>query len=80
MSGGQIRHLAARGPRVPALSVSVSLRFAYVAVLRILAWLAWLAWVARAKDAEILILRHLPGSRIRPPILTWAAMRPARTC
>lgn len=58
MSGGQIRHLAARGPRVPALSVPVSLRFAYLAVLRMLGWLALLAWSDRAKDAKIFILRH----------------------
>jgi hypothetical protein len=58
MSGGQIRHLDGRGPRVPALSVPVSLRFAYLAVLRMLGWLALLARSDRAKDAEILILRH----------------------
>jgi hypothetical protein len=57
--GGQIRHLAARGPHAPALSVPVSLRFAYMAVLRMFGWLALLARSDRAKDAEILILRHL---------------------
>jgi putative transposase len=36
----------------------VSLRFAYLAVLRIFGWLALLARSDRAKDAEILILRH----------------------
>jgi hypothetical protein len=36
----------------------VSLRFAYLAVLRVLGWLAPLARSDRAKDAEILILRH----------------------
>src|ERR1700728_170397 len=34
------------------------LRFAYLAVLRIFGWLALLARSDRAKDAEILILRH----------------------
>jgi hypothetical protein len=60
MSGGQVRHLAARGPHVRALSVPVSLRFAYLAVLRVFAWLALLARSDQAKDAEILILR--PGT------------------
>jgi putative transposase len=36
----------------------VSLRFAYFAVLRVFGWLALLARSDRAKDAEILILRH----------------------
>jgi putative transposase len=36
----------------------VSLRFAYLAVLRILGWLALLALSDWAKDTEILILRH----------------------
>jgi|GEM_PF-1779756 len=34
------------------------LRFAYLAVLRVFGWLALLARSDRAKDAEILILRH----------------------
>jgi putative transposase len=37
----------------------VSLRFAYLAVLRVFGWLALLARSDQAKDAEILILR--PG-------------------
>ena len=36
----------------------MSLRFAYLAVLRMFGWLALLARSDRAKDAEILILRH----------------------
>src|SRR5271156_6692260 len=36
----------------------MTLRFAYLAVLRIFGWLALLARSDRAKDAEILILRH----------------------
>ena len=36
----------------------MSLRFAYLAVLRVFGWLALLARSDRAKDAEILILRH----------------------
>jgi putative transposase len=36
----------------------VSLRFAYLVVLRIFGWLALLARSDRVKDAEILILRH----------------------
>ena len=54
----QVRHLAARRPHCRALSVLVSLRFAYLAVLRVFGWLALLARSDRAEDAEILILRH----------------------
>jgi putative transposase len=36
----------------------VSLRLAYLAVLRVFGWLTLLARSDRAKDAEILILRH----------------------
>lgn len=36
----------------------MSLRFAYLAVVRLFGWLAMLARSDRAKDAEILILRH----------------------
>ena len=36
----------------------MSLRFAYLAMLCVLGWLALLAPPDRAKNAEILILRH----------------------
>jgi len=36
----------------------VSLRLVYLAVLRVFGWLALIARSDRAKDAEILILRH----------------------
>src|ERR1700734_2943023 len=36
----------------------MTLRFAYLAVLRVFGWLALLSRSDRAKDAEILILRH----------------------
>ena len=39
----------------------MTLRFAYLAVLRVFGWLALLARSDRAKDAEILILRHQLG-------------------
>jgi len=35
MRGGQVKHLTARGPHGRALSVLVSMRFAYLAVLRV---------------------------------------------
>jgi putative transposase len=61
------------------------MRLAYLAVLRVLGWLALLARSDRAKDAEILILRHqvavlqrLWAFRTRPPVLTLASMRPTR--
>jgi putative transposase len=53
----------------------VSLRFAYFAVLRVFGWLALLARSDRAKDAEILILRHQVAvlqRHIQAPRLSWA--------
>jgi hypothetical protein len=53
----------------------VSLRFAYLAVLRILGWLALLARSDRPKDTEILILRHQVAvlqRQVKTPKLSWA--------
>ena len=53
----------------------MSLRFAYLAVLRVFGWLALLARSGRAKDAEILILRHQVAvlqRQIGTPKLSWA--------
>jgi putative transposase len=53
----------------------VQLRFAYLAVLRVFGWLALLARSDRAKDAEILILRHQVAvlqRQIKNPRLSWA--------
>jgi putative transposase len=53
----------------------VSLRFAYLAALRVFGWLALLARSDRAKDAEILILRHqlaVLQRQFRAPRLSWA--------
>src|ERR1700756_2561842 len=75
MRGGQVRHLTARGPHDQALSVPVSLRFAYLAVLRVFGWLALLARSDRTKDAEILILRHQVAvlqRQVKTPGLSWA--------
>src|ERR1700739_2491372 len=55
---GEVRCSAARKSSNPPLSVPVSLRLASLAVLRMFGWLALLARSDRAKDAEILILRH----------------------
>ena len=58
-----------------ALSVLVSMRFAYLAVLRVFGWLALLARSDRAKDAEILILRHQVAvlqRQVKAPRLSWA--------
>jgi putative transposase len=70
-----VRHLAARGPRSRALSVLVSIRFAYLAVLRVFGWLALFARSDRVKDAEILILRHQVAAlqrQVKTPKLSWA--------
>lgn len=51
------------------------LRFAYLAVLRGFDWLALLARSDRAKDAEILILRHQVAvlqRQVKTPPLSWA--------
>ena len=53
----------------------MSLRFVYLAVLRVFGWLALLAWSDRAKDAEILILRHQVAvlrRQVKSPWLSWA--------
>ena len=53
----------------------MSLRFAYLAVLRVFGWLGLLARSDRAKDAEILILRHQVAvlqRQVRVPRLSWA--------
>ncbi len=51
------------------------LRFAYLAVLRVFGWLALIARSDRAKDAEILILRHQVAvlqRQVKTPRLSWA--------
>jgi putative transposase len=53
----------------------MSLRLAYLAVLRVFGWLALLARSDRAKDAEILMLRHQVAVLQRQagtPKLSWA--------
>jgi putative transposase len=53
----------------------VSKRFAYLVVLRVFGWLALLARSDRAKDTEILILRHQVAvlqRQVKTPRLSWA--------
>ena len=53
----------------------MSLRFAYLAVLRVFGWLSLLARSDRAKDTEILILRHQVAvlqRQVETPRLSWA--------
>jgi transposase InsO family protein len=57
------------------LWVLVSLRIAYLAVVRVFGWLGLLARSDCAKDAEILILRHQVGvlrRQVKTPRLSWA--------
>jgi putative transposase len=75
MRSGQVGHLPARVLDDPALSVFMPMRLAYLAVLRVFDWLALLARSDRAKDAEILILRHeiaVLRCQARTPRLSWA--------
>jgi putative transposase len=75
MRGVQIERLAARGPHGRALSVLVSIRFTYLAVLRMFGWLALFARSDRAKHAEVLILRHQVAvlqRQVKTPRLSWA--------
>ena len=53
----------------------MTLRFAYLAVLPVFGWLTLLARSDRAKDTEILILRHQVAvlqRQVKAPRLSWA--------
>lgn len=53
----------------------MSPRLAYLAVLRVFGWLALLARSDRAKDAEVLLLRHQVAvlqRQVKSPKLSWA--------
>jgi putative transposase len=57
------------------MSVLMSLRLGYRAALRVFGWLALLARSDRAKDAEILLLRHqiaILQRQAGTPKLSWA--------
>src|ERR1017187_6456246 len=75
MRDRKFSHPAVREPCGPALSMLMTLRFAYLSVLRVFGWLALLARSDRAKDAEILILRHQVAvlqRQVKAPKLSWA--------
>ena len=70
-----VRRLAAPTSHARALSAHVTLRFAYLAVLRMLGWMALRARSELAKDAEILVLRHQVAvlqRHVKTPRPSWA--------
>ena len=83
--GALVRRLAARASHARALLAAVTLRFTYLALLRLLGWIALFAWSDLAKGAEILILRHqiaVLQRHVKAPRPTWAdrAILSALTC
>jgi hypothetical protein len=61
----------------------MSLRLAYLAVLRVFGWLPLPARSDRAKDAEILILRHqvaVPQRQVKTPRLSRAGRAVLAAC
>src|SRR5438046_75300 len=73
--GALVRRLAARASHARALLAAVTLRFTYLALLRLLGWIAPFARSDLAKDAEILIVRHqiaVLQRHVKAPRPTWA--------
>src|SRR6185437_11458153 len=71
----QGRNLPAPEPRRPARPQLGSIRAAELPELRVFGWLALLVRSDRAKDAEILILRHqvaILQRQVNAPQLSWA--------
>jgi putative transposase len=70
-----VQRLAARVAHARALSSAVTLRFAYLAMLRMLGLLTLLTRSDLAKDAEILVLRHqiaVLQRHVKTPRPSWA--------
>jgi hypothetical protein len=64
---------------VAGKTMGVSLRLLYLIFDRLLNWLLPLGRTSSAKNIELLVLRHVRGSKSRPELLTCGDPHPLET-